>query len=63
MTINRSTASAGFTVMHFSTGTLIGTATAKITAVPEPAIWLSLLAGIGMLAFWRAPRAGRAMAG
>lgn len=41
---------ADFVMVKFSTGTVIGAVSVEIVPVPEPAAWLSLLAGGGLLA-------------
>lgn len=41
---------ADFVLVKFSTGTVIGSASVETVPVPEPAAWLSLLAGGGLLA-------------
>lgn len=42
-------APADFVMVMYSTGTVIGSASVEIVPVPEPATWLSLLAGAGLL--------------
>jgi hypothetical protein len=52
---------ADFVMVMYSSGTVVGTVGVEVTPVaepapvPEPASWLSLLAGIGLLALWRRP--------
>lgn len=47
--LDATTRNAAFTLVQFTDGQIIGSAAIDVTPVPEPASWLVMLAGIGLL--------------